>query len=715
ITTDADGFYEFPNLAPDEYIVKFDAPEGFVPTIVGAAGSTEENDSNGLQAVVGLLASGEVTTNIDAGFYPPSAAIGDFVWADLDGDGRAETGEQGLAGVKVELFAADGSTPITQDAAGKPLAPITTSSSGSYLFDNLAAGTYTVKMTPPSGWEPTASGLDSRGASFPATITAGVANLSADAGFLKPVVQLGDFVWLDADHDGVQDASESGLAGVKVQLYAANGADLVVADTYGTAIAPIVTAADGKYAFKDLPPGQYIVKFAPPAGYEPTLTGQGTGSTDSNGVEARPAALAAGQVDITQDSGFWQPGGNIGDFVWSDANANGVQDTGESGLSGVKVQLFAADGSTPVTSNMFGEPLAPITTGADGKYGFAELRPGQYVVKFAPPRGYLPTKVGSGTSSTDSNGLTGAAVLNSGQSDLGIDSGFVAYGSIGDLVWLDDNGDGERNASEIKGVPGVKVSLLAEDGKALATTSTDAQGGYEFLEVAPASYRLRFEPPNDLIFTAPAAGADRSVDSDPDAQTGITPIFAVAPGQQVTAIDAGLSPGSVISGVVFEDKNDNGRQDADEPGISAVVITLAGTDRFGNPVKRQALTDAEGRYRFVVQPGTYTLSQIQPDGFQDGQDRPGSAGGDALGDKIMEITVGVGEDADGYTFGEQELTDPPVPPAPVDPPAPLDPPNQLPQTGVDALGLSGLAIGLLLLGMMLVRRRRARYAGHRRG
>ncbi len=712
ITTDADGRYEFPNLVPDEYVVKFEAPDGLVPTIVGATGSTEATDSNGPQAIVGLLASGEVTTNIDAGFYPPAAAIGDFVWADLDGDGRAESGEKGLAGVKVELFAANGSTPITQDAAGKALAPITTASAGTYLFENLAAGTYTVKMTPPAGWEPTASGLDSKGTSFPVTITAGTSNLQADAGFLKPVVQLGDFIWLDTDHDGVQDVTEAGLAGVKVQLYAANGTDLVVADTYGTAIAPIITGADGKYAFKDLAPGQYVLKFAPPAGYEATLTGQGTGSTDSNGIEARPAALTAGQVDSTQDSGFWQPGVSIGDFVWSDTDADGVQDSGEPGLAGVKVQLFQADGSTPVMSNMFGEPIAPSMTRVDGKYTFAELRPGQYVVKFAPPSGYLPTKTGAGTPQTDSNGTTGStSALRSGQSETTIDAGFVAYGSVGDLVWLDANGDGVRSASETTGVAGVRISLLAEDGKTVASTSTNPKGNYEFAEVAPASYRLRFSPPSELIFTAPAKGADRAVDSDPDAQSGLTPMFTVAPGQQVTAIDAGLSEGSVISGVVFEDENNNGRQDAAEPGIADVVMILTGTDRFGNPVKRQALTDAEGRYRFVVQPGTYSLSQIQPGDFQDGKELPGTAGGDAVADKIMEITVGVGEDAVGYTFGERERTQPPAP----KPTAPVDSPSELPKTGTDALVLGGLGVGLLLLGLLLLRRRRSGYAGHRRG
>ena len=42
-----------------------------------------------------------------------------------------------------------------------------------------------------------------------------------------------------------------------------------------------------------------------------------------------------------------QPAGtkSLGDKVWLDANENGIQDTGERGVSGVIVEVFSADGS----------------------------------------------------------------------------------------------------------------------------------------------------------------------------------------------------------------------------------------------------------------------------------------------------------------------------------------------------------------------------------
>ncbi len=54
-----------------------------------------------------------------------------------------------------------------------------------------------------------------------------------------------------------------------------------------------------------------------------------------------------------------QPKGSIGDYVWKDANNNGIQDTGELGVQGVIVQLLS--GTTVVATD---------TTDAAGKYLF---------------------------------------------------------------------------------------------------------------------------------------------------------------------------------------------------------------------------------------------------------------------------------------------------------------------------------------------------------
>jgi hypothetical protein len=54
-----------------------------------------------------------------------------------------------------------------------------------------------------------------------------------------PPIEIGNRVWVDADNDGIQDAGETGLGGVEMELL----------NSGGTVIATVTTAADGSYHF----------------------------------------------------------------------------------------------------------------------------------------------------------------------------------------------------------------------------------------------------------------------------------------------------------------------------------------------------------------------------------------------------------------------------------------------------------------------------------
>ncbi|RRD38879.1 hypothetical protein EII42_12820, partial [Tessaracoccus sp. OH4464_COT-324] len=45
----------------------------------------------------------------------------------------------------------------------------------------------------------------------------GESDLTLDFGFVRPRVSVGDFVWLDADRDGIQDDGEKGIKGVELR------------------------------------------------------------------------------------------------------------------------------------------------------------------------------------------------------------------------------------------------------------------------------------------------------------------------------------------------------------------------------------------------------------------------------------------------------------------------------------------------------------------
>jgi uncharacterized repeat protein (TIGR01451 family) len=130
------------------------------------------------------------------------------------------------------------------------------------------------------------------------------------------------------------------------------------------------------------------------------------------------SALTSGApADLARDFGFVRPG-SIGDQVYIDANGNGVFDAAEQGLPNVTVTLtFDANGNGVADP---GETQATVTTDAAGKYVFANLPAGNYVVTVDTtdadlPAGLVPRVPTSRT-----------LALGGGQSRLDIDFGFAA-------------------------------------------------------------------------------------------------------------------------------------------------------------------------------------------------------------------------------------------------------------------------------------------------
>ena len=96
---------------------------------------------------------------------------------------------------------------------------------------------------------------------------------------------------------------------------------------------------------------------------------------------------------------------------------------------------------------------------------------------------------------------------------------------------------------------------------------------------------------------------------------------------------------TTVSGTVFRDIDRDNVQDAGEPGLQGIVVTLAGTDALGAAVNRTATTNANGEYSFTnVLPGNYSISR--PAALGDGTTSPGTSGGTAGPTAITNITLG---------------------------------------------------------------------------
>ncbi|MBL0146820.1 MAG: hypothetical protein IPP48_14940 [Chitinophagaceae bacterium] len=100
--------------------------------------------------------------------------------------------------------------------------------------------------------------------------------------------------------------------------------------------------------------------------------------------------------------------------------------------------------------------------------------------------------------------------------------------------------------------------------------------------------------------------------------TGNTTIITLSPGENQLNIDAGISfntipPTANIGDRVWLDIDKDGIQDAGEPGVAGVTVTLY--DNTG-AIVATTVTDANGNYLFTnVTPGTgYTIGFTAPAG-----------------------------------------------------------------------------------------------------
>ncbi len=623
--TDATGSYIFMNLQPGNYYVQFIAPDSMKFT-VRDAGADDNFDSDADEmsgkTMCITLPVGGTDLSVDAGLIYKRGSVGDFVWNDLNLNGIQDVDEPGLAGILVKLYEC-GNNFITQTL---------TDSLGYYSFIDLLPGSYKIEVILPDGYQfsPYNQGVnDSRDSDidtsngFSDCITIGPDQdyVELDAGMHlippPPTCSIGDKVWFDSNKNGIQESGELGVANVLVLLY----------DCNGHLLDSIRTDLDGNYQFSDLVSGTYKVKVIIPSDYSFSPKNAGgnhlldsdvdplTGETNCINIDAQNC----GDNDVQWDAGIYPtppaPTCSIGDKVWEDVNKNGIQDYGESGVGYVTVKLL--DCSNQV--------LQTTQTDENGYYHFANVLQGNYKLRFALPSGYTFTIKDAGINDlldSDVDSLTGFTECfsieppncdsNSTKWDAGV---YKVKGSIGDFVWFDANGNGIQDSGE-SGLSGITVKLYDCSDNLISSTTTNYQGKYNFTDLMPGNYYIKFMAPNGFTFTIKDAGSDNNLDSDVDPLTGKTICFNLSPGEVDLSWDAGFIEcivGYKVSGLVFNDVNGNGLQDPGEVGIENVVIKLWGTS--ANLIA-QTLTDALGRFEFLNVPnGEYHVQEIDPDGY----------------------------------------------------------------------------------------------------
>lgn len=501
---------------------------------------------------------------------PLYGRIGDFVWDDINQNGIQDNGEPGIQGVTVKLY----------DGDGNLLTTTTTDANGYYIFLGLLPGNYQVEFVNPSQYDFTIQNADSQGLNGPKnsdanpltgktstiTLAGGEPNKNIDAG-LRPNGSIGDRVWDDANQNGIQDNGENGIPGVIVKLYDCN-------DNF---IAQTTTNSNGIYKFSNLRPRNYYVQFVLPSGYGFTQINQGSDDnldSDASLTSGKTdcITLGLGEAVTNLDAGLI-PSGSIGDKVWNDLDKDGIQDSNEGGIPGVTVKLYNCNDNL----------IATTTTDANGNYSFNNLAPGSYYVQFVAPSGYVFTQPNQGgdddldSDANISNGKTDCITLSLGETVTNLDAGLFANGSIGDRVWNDTNKNGIQDAGE-EGLPGIVVKLYDCSDNFIAQTTTNANGNYYFLNLAPGSYYILFVLPEGYSFSPANQGTNDDIDSDANITTGKTDCFTLGLGETIVNVDAGMIE-EKIADVRIEKTVSKNNPNCGENIIYTIKVTNDGPDK----------------------------------------------------------------------------------------------------------------------------------------
>ncbi|MGD1808903.1 SdrD B-like domain-containing protein, partial [Dapis sp. BLCC M126] len=374
-------------------------------------------------------------------------SIGDTIFRDDNADGVQDAGEEGIENVTVELIdkGADGELGGGDDTV---IETQTTDANGEYLFEDLPTGNYAVVVTDENnaldGLDQTADPDAELDNMSMVELAPGENNLDQDFGYDAPTGSIGDTIFRDDNADGDQDAGEEGISGVEVRL-TDKGDDGVFGTDDDVVIGTETTDADGKYLFDGLDAGNYQVEVLNNNGALDGLdqTADPDGTLDNGSM----VELAQGEDNLDQDFGYDAPTGSIGDTIFRDDNADGDQDAGEEGISGVEVRL-TDKGDDGVFGTDDDVVIGTETTDADGKYLFDGLDAGNYQVEVLNNNGALDGL--DQTADPDGTLDNGSMVeLAQGEDNLDQDFGYDApTGSIGDTIFRDDNADGDQDDGE---------------------------------------------------------------------------------------------------------------------------------------------------------------------------------------------------------------------------------------------------------------------------
>ena len=521
--------------------------------------------------------------NIGA-IYP--ASISGTVYFDDNFSATADGSEKAVAGFTVTV----------RDADGNAVATTRTNGEGVYKVENLTPGDYSLDVAAVSGYAFTKRGegnvilnrTGGQGYSELFRVELGASVTGRDIGMIRPGTVRG-VVFADRNDNGVRDAGEDGLTGVKVRL---------MSETEGEAFNAEI-GTDGAFLFDAVMPGRYYLEYMlPERAVFARITNGGNQITEMQIAETGSIGrtdsfdFVTGQVVDAPVCGALTLG-RIEGTAYRDHDGNGRMENEET-LAGLTVKLIPSR-----------EQLDTITavTGEDGAFLLEDLRPDSYRLEIECPDGYVVSR-------TDSLKLpltagkarqTVALDVPMGAEWLDQKTGAVRPAAICGQVWLDENNNGVFDEDE-RTPAGYTLYLTDETtGNVFDTPVTDENGIFASEGIIPGKFTLSM--PLDEKTLAPKEGDT---------------VFRQENGSLVLSgieLEEGKSLDSLLMGVVRYTSVtgrawiDRGEGTENLGGVRVVMKDPAGG------VIAETETDSSGSYRIDrLMPGTFRLEITAPEG-----------------------------------------------------------------------------------------------------
>lgn len=372
-----------------------------------------------------------------------------------------------------------------------------------------------------------------------------------DVYFRTQFLRVGNRVFIDLNDNGLFDGSDTPVAGVEMQLRSSFDDSIIDTTT---------TDTDGFYLLTTGNEGEYYIRIAPSEfgssgalrGYRAQKDGsvnvgnENDEAADHNARMYSSTNIRTADFDLTNfgeptgesgDSGLWDSSSNltldfalelpafIGNYVWLDLDDDGIQDSGEPGVSGVDISaLYYGDDDALGGGD---DETFTTTTDSSGQWQI-DGPAGTYAVSYGLPDGYSAARIDEGSDDavdSDADGVVGSVVVDS--SNLDFDFGIIGDSTLGDTIFYDVDGDGSQEVEDV-GLDNVNVTLVwygfddtfGGGDDLVLTDTTDQEGQYLFERLPPGNFRVTVD-----VESLPSNLRRQSYDPDDDMDSVSHPVL----------------------------------------------------------------------------------------------------------------------------------------------------------------------------------------------